>query len=522
MFAARSSRIDWSHEGLRNDVHSPTRPRSPIAPFGLQWSDSVPILSSSTVPDLILELSRERFDGTLFIEEGDSRAELCFLGGLLAGAWDNAPEGQLGPRLLRAGLVDASGLKQAGALGRSRGLRLGAALLSLNLIAESALFEALRQQAFERMVIAVGWPSGRLRFDLDVARARTRAVGLFSPVRAILTWFLRHPNAEAQHAWLRENSAMPLRCSLDFEEHLDAYVELAPETVLPSMLLGAEQLTVAEIAERTSALGLASKEEGAADLMALYMSGMVEDARRVTDPRGLPRVQRRALALVDVDEPLVSAVRTEWLRVQGASYYDVIGVPPDVSSEVIEAALTAQRARFEAGVKGKNLGAASSLAMDVRAIYDDVEAVLCSPPARERYDRYLLEAPGSTLSVEAAAALQEGQDALQQERLAEAAAALQRAAASAPEHPEVLALLGWTRFLDGNAAVEEALLELKRAKLMDPVALGPTLFLGLAAELVGDLESARGYLEEAQQRFPRDPVVVAAAQRLGLPAAEEP
>jgi tetratricopeptide (TPR) repeat protein len=113
--------------------------------------------------------------------------------------------------------------------------------------------------------------------------------------------------------------------------------------------------------------------------------------------------------------------------------------------------------------------------------------------------------------------LHRGRAAVDRGAYAEAVEVFAAALAAAPDDAEVMAWLGWARFLEAAERLNEAVALVRRARFENPQASRPLLVLAHIASRQGDQPLADKYLKEALRRSPDDPDVHAAIHALGPP-----
>ena len=121
-------------------------------------------LDEQDLPDLIQELSRERWSGTLRLQKDDHRIGIVAEGGRLVFATSSNPDYRLGPRLLRRGLVTLRQLEDAGrAIGP--GKRLGTVLVEQGILSGRALAQGVIEQTRDIALVAFQWARGSYKLE---------------------------------------------------------------------------------------------------------------------------------------------------------------------------------------------------------------------------------------------------------------------------------------------------------------------------------------------------------------------
>jgi uncharacterized protein DUF4388 len=132
-------------------------------------------LDEQDLPDLVQELSRERWSGTLRLLKDDHRIGIVAENGQLVFATSSNPDYRLGPRLLRRGLITLRQLEDAGrAIGP--GKRLGTVLVEQGSLESKALVQGVVEQTRDIALLAFQWGSGN--YKLEVGGSASEAIKL--------------------------------------------------------------------------------------------------------------------------------------------------------------------------------------------------------------------------------------------------------------------------------------------------------------------------------------------------------
>lgn len=121
-------------------------------------------LDEQDLPDLIHELSHERWTGTLRIERDDHRIGIVADAGKLVFASSSNPDYRLGPRLLRRGLVTLRQMEDAGRA-LTPGKRFGTVLVEQGVLEAKELARGVIDQTRDIILLGFRWGSGRYRLE---------------------------------------------------------------------------------------------------------------------------------------------------------------------------------------------------------------------------------------------------------------------------------------------------------------------------------------------------------------------
>jgi len=121
-------------------------------------------LDEQDLPDLIQELSRERWTGTLRLERGEQRIGIVAEDGQLVFASTSNPDYRLGPRLLRRGVITLRQMEDAGRA-VSPGKRFGSVLVEKGMLESKELVRGVVDQTRDIILLAFQWNAGRYRLE---------------------------------------------------------------------------------------------------------------------------------------------------------------------------------------------------------------------------------------------------------------------------------------------------------------------------------------------------------------------
>jgi tetratricopeptide (TPR) repeat protein len=121
-------------------------------------------IAPGVIPGVLRRLYRQRRSGMLALASGGETCRLWFCQGQVGWGNTSIAECQLGPVLLKHGLMAPEPLDQVVDL-MGRGKRLGEVLLELGALDREILDEALILHAREILLPPLGWPDGTWRFE---------------------------------------------------------------------------------------------------------------------------------------------------------------------------------------------------------------------------------------------------------------------------------------------------------------------------------------------------------------------
>jgi hypothetical protein len=121
-------------------------------------------LDEQDLPDLIQELSRERWTGTLRLENQDHRIGIVAEDGQLVFASSSNPDYRLGPRLLRRGVITLRQMEDAGRA-VSPGKRFGTMLVEKGMLESKELVRGVVDQTRDIILLAFQLTRGSYRLE---------------------------------------------------------------------------------------------------------------------------------------------------------------------------------------------------------------------------------------------------------------------------------------------------------------------------------------------------------------------
>jgi len=150
-------------------------------------------LEEEDVPDLVQDLSRQRWTGMLRLQNGGDRIGITFEDGRLVFAAASNPDYRLGPRLLRRGLITLRELEDAGRA-MSGGKRLGTVLVEEGALDQDELVRGVVDQTRDIILLAFHWTSGEYRLDPGPSAGEAIKIDMSTPqlifdgISQIETW----------------------------------------------------------------------------------------------------------------------------------------------------------------------------------------------------------------------------------------------------------------------------------------------------------------------------------------------
>jgi hypothetical protein len=137
-------------------------------------------LDEQDLPDLIQELSRERWTGTLRLEKDDDRIGIVAEDGQLVFASSSNPDYRLGPRLLRRGVITLRQMEDAGRT-LSPGKRFGTVLVEKGMLEPKELVRGVVDQTRDIILLAFQLARGGYRLEPGAAAGEAITLDISTP-----------------------------------------------------------------------------------------------------------------------------------------------------------------------------------------------------------------------------------------------------------------------------------------------------------------------------------------------------
>lgn len=137
-------------------------------------------LDKQDLPDLIQELSRERWTGTLRLQQGEHRIGIVAEDGRLVFASSSNSDYRLGPRLLRRGVITLRQMQDAGRA-LSPGKRLGSVLVEKGFLESKELVRGVIDQTRDIILLAFQWSAGGYRLEPGAPAGEAITLNISTP-----------------------------------------------------------------------------------------------------------------------------------------------------------------------------------------------------------------------------------------------------------------------------------------------------------------------------------------------------
>jgi tetratricopeptide (TPR) repeat protein len=531
-------------------------------------------LAERRLPALLLDAAETGLTGVLHLHRGQIRKSITLDEGRPVAVASSARDETLGQFLRDLGIITAEQHQRALREASTRRRRIGEMLIEIGALEQASLFDALAAQVRLKLVRSLRWPEGRWRFEPQ--GERHGAAGAPVNITELILRGLKEtsrissplpPHLAAlrnQAVWLNERgqclrpswarihgedlgSAIPGEPShrvpveqllasggservlalLDALWHCDALSAAGGLLVAAGdrRAEGHENITVTELSDRSRRH--ATETIDGPPLYDVLFSDGSDDWSNVTTRTGsfplllgelqVPDSGRLELgsAPPPAPDPQPRVLLDIYLRFQGATHYEVLGVPPTASMMSIDSAAGRVEAELEASGAlaegalhdhaalpsapsslreqrsglGRGDGEGAVLARAIRGALHHARAVLLDEEARAAYDRALASEPHrGSQHMQAEVAFTRAREAAGRQQWATAIRELRTAVELAPGEATYHAELGWCHYLQGERSARAA--DQARPHLNQALAIDPDH--GAAHEYKGVISAALG------------------------------
>ncbi len=357
----------------------PSPPTGSRRPSGLTL---IPLQVLSGLPSTaryLMQAARARLDGLIEIKAEAGTTRVAFMGGVIVGAMDDAPEHALGPWLQAQGRLSSAQVAALDARLRGTGERVAEALLGLGFLTGREALYVMEQQARSRVKRALGL-YGDARVVVDDRVVNSLAAGAIDLVDVVMQVGLDPAQRLPAKALTDRLKASLIHRTVDFDRRLVALSRLRPQSTLPMRLM-AGGLRFSDLSEEESL-----------EVYAMWLAGLVrgddEAAVAVALPVGIDGVSRDAV----VDVELADAIAGLVLKVRGGNVYRLLGMPPSASSAQVVEALHELNGRYgKAALHNASLGPAQAAARELQAAIEEGIFVFSDERRRRSYDDDVME-----------------------------------------------------------------------------------------------------------------------------------
>lgn len=476
-------------------------------------------LAETPLPELLLVLQRERFDGTLELTREKVTKTITLEKGAPVLSESNLERESLPAQLAETRVITPAARDRVEAYVRQKRCKEATALLTLKLIDPKQLLAAMKEQVRRRLTDCFGWPDGRFvlerrpgqgaevqPFRVEPAALVQRALeAQWSPDRLLerLT-----PHLERYSRTTRGAEAVVQRMELD-----------PPAQILVARLDGTQTLASAIGAAAGSLRALAAvwvldaagvlahaeepvvvETEGEEDEpeVEIEVSIVGGEDSPAADAKAKPKEAAKPEGESDQQTAEREALRQELLstyeRLGDLSYYEILGIPEKADAIAIKKAYFKLVKLYHPDALGRiGLKDISRQAQDVFAKAAQAFEVLSSPPKRRDYDAKL-SGEDEDIDVErlaqAEANFRKGEVLLKMGNFRGALEFLEPAVQLWPKEADYQSAYGWSLYKAAPSQPEKAREHLQLAVDLKPDDSEAWSRLGTVLRALGDEDAA--------------------------------
>jgi CheY-like chemotaxis protein/Tfp pilus assembly protein PilF len=526
-------------------------------------------LAERSLPAVLLDLWESEASGRLSLRRGRVAKEVDLVVGHPRSVASNVRDETLGHFLLARGIINQAQHDEAMQRAATHKEKVGAALIAIGALTTEDLISQLTAQARFKLMRALRWTDGTWSFQPStqnvsgfhgealemlsvvlrglkrtasieplpprVAALRGRGVKLNARGASLMPAIRRIFGAPLAEHW--RDGATP-------EQMIDAGIDrVGLFTLLEVLILcdamTAEALSSSVTPESGDALSVSDlfdhsqvlrSTAPAAESAQSHYASLFGDETTGVDLEAVASGSVAApmepddsgvIAVVDklFEDPAVADARRllldEYLRIQGATHYEVLAVDRKATGAQIASASVERLARFSADWFGRyDLGRDYVKLEEIHEAYERSRRVLMDVKQRAEHDRELEQRDkiGRAPTLEAEIGFRAAEDLLAVGQMGAAIERLEAAVVAAPNEATYHAALGWARFATGGrnaASADAALPHLNQALAINPDHPGAHEYKGIIFAALGNDDSlAVLHLERALDADPtRDPAL---------------
>ncbi len=475
-----------------------------LAPEAVAGGDLVPF----RYPLLLMAIFRARETGVLSLEREMGTRTIYFLSGVPVFIASANRQENLGRLLVDRGKITEEQYQKAVQFMQSNQVRQGEALVQLGFLTSQGLYQALQDQAHEKLVQGFGWDDGAYAFarnqnfldkitllELDAHAAVAEGIRRFYGIEQL------GPLFEAfQKTYPRTNDTF-----IRYGDRL----KLSPaERRVASMLHGEE--AVRELAASPS-VEIRDLLKCLALLLVCDMAALLPEPWEGDESGGFGKGRSDEIRPPSKeDEQMRDIILENYLRICSFNYFQILGVKPDSPQELVQKQYEKLSAKYHPdNYKKFNLGGVAAKLEEIFLKIELAYRTLSSSRGRTDYESFLKKSADmirSDLTATLGAEMEyfRAQDLLEQGNYDAAVDSLRTAVKQNPLEAEYHTLLGVALFRADPANSLEARSHMSRALAIEPNNGSALAELGRIYAFESKHQMARKHFEAALRVRPND------------------
>jgi len=486
-------------------------------------------LAETPFPNLLLDLFRARFSGSVRINRDRIEKGFLFREGIPVFAESNLTSESLGVQLMDTGKISRSDYSRVVHHVERMGCKEGKALLDLELIEPRELFLALKDQVRGRLIECFGWAHGTFTiqpsdmppeetqpFRADIYPLLQEGIEAHWSMDRVLADLGPHMNQYATRTALASRIQHRLRLDSaveSFVDALDGSVTLwkaLQRATTPRAMAAAWLLDAIGAVEYQDA-GVAAKDQEPTELEIVFGDDAEDDAREAKRaPASAGESQRRAPAPAGAESPVAAQLRREisekFSRLGELDHYALVGVDARSDAAAIKRAyLTAAKAYHPDALARLHIeDEIQEQANRVFAEIGKAYSVLSNPKKRREYDAWLSNEGVDAEQIATAETLyRKGEILLRQGNFKGALDFLRPAVEIYGEECDYQSALGWVLYKKMPSEPDLAKTHLEHAVRLDPENAVAVFRLGVVLRALGDTVASSTLLAKAKKLDPK-------------------
>ncbi len=481
-------------------------------------------LQGTSLPTLLIELSRRRFDGILHLVRDRHEKSFRFQRGAPISAESNLASDTLGLQLLDAGRISRDDHHRVSTYVVERKVKEGVALLELGILEPKELFVALKEQVRARLIDCFGWPRGDYAIETQPPTA-----GDAQPFRADVYTLIQdglaaHWSADrvladlaprmnrtakrnrlvsrAQDRLRSDDSVIALIDSLDGTRTLWRALQNARTPLAMGAAWVLDAFGAIDYSDATTRETAPSESDEPPEIE-VVLTGAGDASTEEVAVEATEAPQRGS----EANETLVLEISQKYVALDDLDYYALLGVardaePADIKRAYLDAAKhyhpdALARARLDREIRQK--------AGKVFAAIGKAHSVLADPKRRKKYDASL-DSDDTDMDAERLAAAEtnyrKGEILMRQGNFRGALDFLRPAVELWPDDGTYQASLGWALYKATPSDPVRAREHLERAYQLEPRSAQTAYHLSMVLKALGEVAPAANLLAKAREIDP--------------------